>query len=65
MEYGCTQPKKGKRKLRKKKVPLRCFSPDSNNTITTKTTPELQAMQKRRLQKEPRRRPIKDLRFSP
>jgi hypothetical protein len=37
--------KKQKRKLRKK-VPLRYSSPISNNTSTTKTTPELQALQK-------------------
>jgi hypothetical protein len=42
--------KKEKRKLRNKEVPLRYSGLDSNNKTTTKTTRELQTLQKRRLQ---------------
>jgi hypothetical protein len=45
-----TQPKKEEKKLRNKKVPLRHSGPDNNNITTTKTTPEFQTRQKRRLQ---------------
>ena len=61
--------KKKERERTKKKVPLRYSSPSSNNTSTTKTTPELQALRKRRLQEgtvhKRCRCPIIDLRFSP
>jgi hypothetical protein len=36
-----------KKETKKRKDPLWYFSPSSNNTSTTKTTPELQALQKR------------------
>jgi hypothetical protein len=43
--------KKRKKETKKRKDPLWYSSPSSNNTSTTKTTPELQALQERRLQK--------------
>jgi hypothetical protein len=39
------------KKIHKRKVLLRYSSPSNNGTSTTKTTPELQTLQKRRLQK--------------
>jgi hypothetical protein len=47
---------------KKRKVPLRCFSTSSNNTITTKTIAELQSLNKF-IVKHNQLRP--DLRFSP
>jgi hypothetical protein len=41
---------KKEKEPKKIKDQLRYASPSSNNTITTKTTPELHALQKRRLQ---------------
>jgi hypothetical protein len=48
---GSTDAHNQKQKDDTKKIkdPLRCYSPRSNNTTTTITTPELQALQKRRL----------------
>jgi hypothetical protein len=43
---------KNEKNTTKIKDPLQYSNPSSNNTSTTKTTPELQALQKRRLQKE-------------
>jgi hypothetical protein len=43
-------PAKKEKETKKRKDSLQYSSPSSNNTSTTKTTPELQALQKRRLQ---------------
>jgi hypothetical protein len=43
-------PTKKEKETKKRKDPLQYSSPSNNNTSTTKTTPELQALQKRRLQ---------------
>jgi hypothetical protein len=43
-------PAKKEKETKKRKDPLQYSSPSSNNTSTTKTTPELQALQKLRLQ---------------
>jgi hypothetical protein len=62
-------PAKKEKETKKRKDPLQYSSPSSNNTSTTKTTPELQALQSDAFKKgtvhKRRRRPIKDLGFSP